>query len=272
MLSDSILYKCNYYHVCKLWKIYLIQVSETFLKLIGIEKVSTFFSDIVIGGFTTKPSNAFPRSGDLIIFNCTTQLKYFPWWTIDFKSSRYMYYEPTVRITNASCQVVTSAPDRSWFMTETLAPGSCNLIVYAPANSFFHLSGVVTCIDSTLSSARAILAPVGKWVIFPTIIRRTYNLRRRFSLYRPMYHCSFPLTINIVCRGKPPFPPRRTAENSLPLRRAAENLPSLRGAPRKPPYPCGAPRKNLPYLRGAPRKTSLTRTARLPPRPHVRLQ
>src|SRR6218665_1651997 len=56
-----------------------------------------------------------------------------------------------------------------------------------------------------------------------------------------------PLSIEHIW-WKPPLPPRKT---SLPLRRAAVNLP---------------------YLRGAPRKTSLTRAARLPPRPHVRLQ
>ena len=117
-----------------------------------------YLSETVIGGFTTKPSNAFPRSdkNDPIVFNCSTKSQYIPWWAINDKSSR------NYTITNSTCEVITSALYSSWFMTETLGPGSCNLIVVAPADKRHLLAGTVVCTDSTLASARAILAPISK--------------------------------------------------------------------------------------------------------------
>ena len=105
------------------------------------------FSDNVIGGFTTKPSNAFPRSDadEAVIFNCTTVNKYLPWWTItDSIGKNYT-------ITNSTCGVIASVPYSSWFMAETFGPGSCNLIVVAPGYDLDRLAGSLVCTDSTLS-------------------------------------------------------------------------------------------------------------------------
>src|SRR6218665_2572991 len=110
-------------------------------------------------GLLTKPTNAFPRSGknDSAIFNCTTATKYLPQWTIN--SIAYGNFT----ITNYTCGVVASAPFRSWLKTERLGPGSCNLIVVAPTDSIYHLAGSFFCTDSTLSTARALLAPISKF-------------------------------------------------------------------------------------------------------------
>src|SRR6218665_891442 len=110
-------------------------------------------SDIVIGGFTTRPSNAFPRSdkNEPIIFNCTTKSKYLPWWTVNDK------LVGNYTITNSACEAIYS----SWFKTESLGPGSCNLILILRPNDVCHF----VCTDSTLSTARAILVPISELFI-----------------------------------------------------------------------------------------------------------
>src|SRR6218665_1976746 len=108
-----------------------------------------------MGGLTTKPSNALLRSDkdNRVIFNCTTASKYLPWWT---------YSRGHYTITNSTCGLISTDVDISSFKTESLGPGSCNLIVIALANTFLPLAGSFVCTDSTLSSARAILIQISK--------------------------------------------------------------------------------------------------------------
>lgn len=115
------------------------------------------FADNVIGGITMKPSNAFPRSDkdDPVIFNCTTASKYFPWWKFSDENS------DSYTVTNSTCGITTSSRYGSWFMTESVGPGSCNLIM-VPSGNYYPLVGSLVCTDSTLSSATAIVVQTSK--------------------------------------------------------------------------------------------------------------
>lgn len=146
----------------------------------------SYFSDSVIGGFTTKPSNAFPRSdkNDPVNFNCTTTSEHLPWWTINNKWSR------NYTITNSTCEVIKSTPYySSWFLAETLGPGSCNLIVVAPANDLYLLAGSLVCTDSTLLSARAVLAPISKFIIILLEAARKVYWASRLTDFE-IHYCS----------------------------------------------------------------------------------
>ena len=116
------------------------------------------FSDVVIGGITMRPSNAFPRSDrdDPIIFNCTTTSTLFPWWT--FNNEIF----GNVTVTNSTCGVITSLRYNFWLKSETFGPGSCNLISILPAHILNSFAGSLVCTDSTLSSARAIVIPISE--------------------------------------------------------------------------------------------------------------
>src|SRR6218665_3029863 len=118
--------------------------------------------DPVVGGITTKPSNAFPRSDKdtPLIFNCSTTSKFLPWWT--FNNGLF----GTVTTTNSTCGVITSLRFSFWLKTETLGPGSCNLIAVGPAHILNRFAGSLVCTDSTLSSARALILPVSECFIF----------------------------------------------------------------------------------------------------------
>lgn len=116
------------------------------------------FADNVIGGIITKPSNAFRRSynDDPVIFNCTTASKYLPWWKFSDETSH------SDTVTNSACGIIISSRYGSWFMTESVGPGSCNLIMVPSGD--YPLVGSLVCTDSTLSSATAIVVQTSKWL------------------------------------------------------------------------------------------------------------
>jgi hypothetical protein len=147
---------------CNLLKVYFHSDSYSYdiFSYGGFSLSYNMTSDNVTGGITSKPSNAFLYLEDdrpsSIAFNCTTRSNYLPWWTfIDTNSGKYT-------ITNSSCGTITSASYSSRFLTESLGPGSCNVILVASAAYPYYLAGNLVCTDSTLSSATAIIQPKGR--------------------------------------------------------------------------------------------------------------